>query len=58
MSTLPSPPRRRNPVAKSLRRLGGGPHRTGPSRADLKRELQRGYDPGEDRERPENRHRP
>jgi len=49
--TIPlNPPRRRNPVAKSLRRLGGGPHRTGPSRADLKRALRRRIDQGEDQE--------
>lgn len=33
--------RRRNPVAKALFRMHGGPHRTDPSRADLKRELRR-----------------
>lgn len=37
----PPPPQRRDPVAKALRRLRGGPHRTGPSRADLKQELRR-----------------
>jgi len=41
MPTLKSPIRRRNPVAKSLRRIRGGPHRTGPTRADLKHELRR-----------------
>ena len=35
------PPKRRNPVAKAMRRLHGGAHRTGPNRADLKRELRR-----------------
>jgi len=38
----PMPPlKRRNPVAKFMRGLHGGPHRSGPSRADLKRELKR-----------------
>ncbi len=41
MPNIHRPPRRRNPVAKSLRRIPGGPHRTGPTRADLKSELRR-----------------
>ena len=39
---LPLPPRRRDPVAKVVRRLSGcGVHRSRPTRADLKRELRR-----------------
>ncbi|MEA3643049.1 MAG: hypothetical protein VBE63_24360 [Lamprobacter sp.] len=45
------PLRRRNPVAKALPRLRGGPHRSKPTRADLKRDLRRhlveGRDPPE-----------
>jgi hypothetical protein len=44
MKTQPSPPRRRNPVAKALRHHPGGPHRGTPSRADRKRELRRQLD--------------
>ncbi len=39
---VPAPPRRRDPVAKALRQMSGsGFHRSRPTRADLKRELQR-----------------
>lgn len=42
------PPQRRNPVAKALPRLRGGPHRSRPNRADLKRELRRNLAEGLD----------
>jgi len=38
------PPKRRNPVAKHMRGLHGGAHRSGPSRADLKHALRRSLD--------------
>ncbi len=53
MPKLPQPPKRRDPVAKALPRLtGSGPHRTGPTRADLKRELRRRIDQANGSERP------
>lgn len=42
------PPQRRNPVAKALPRLRGGPHRSKPNRATLKRELRRNLAEGLD----------
>lgn len=44
-----TPIQRRSPVARALPRLsGGGPHRAGATRADLKRELRKQLARGQD----------